>query len=478
MLEAADQNLSPTQNCIPDGVGNGLITGGHREAPVNGHTVYPTGTEHKPLNANITSDSTIQAIAVSLVENRRLTPETHWQDVRHLSFTSQTPASYGAGDVLTIYPKNSSGDVDQLLSRMSWIDMADRPIRLKPTGVIHEKIPYPASPISLPRPITTLRNLLAEHLDLTAIPRRSFFSLIAHFTENKFQKDRLVEFTKPEYIDELYDYTTRPKRSILEVLQEFESVMIPWQWAANVLPELRGRQFSIASGGQLKNELDSSARFELLVAIVKYKTFIKKIREGVCTRYLAALPVGTELRVGLQKGGLAITETEMKRPVIMIGPGTGVAPMRSLIWERLRWAEEHRPDAAGQVVGHPNGTDTAIKNVLFFGGRNKNADFFYSTEWASLQGQMPLAVYPAFSRDQDSKVYVQDRIKEQADLVFSLLHEAGGFVYVCGSSGKMPQAVRAALVDVFQDRGNMDQEAANKYLEGMEKVGRYKQETW
>lgn len=427
---------------------------------------------------NFAATSVNRYLNVTLDENRRTTPETHWQDVRHLEFSSDHSAGYGPGDILAIFPKNFPEDVDELLQRMGWIGVADKRIHFTPTKAISEGASYPSPPISLPGPSTTLRRLLTEHLDITAIPRRSFFSLIAHFTEDQFHRDRLLEFTKPEYIDEFYDYTTRPRRSILEVLQEFDSVKISWQWAANILPELRGRQFSIASGGQLKQNPDGSARFELLVAIVKYKTVIKKIREGVCTRYLAHLPKGTKLRVGLQKGGLAITKADAWRPVVMVGPGTGVAPMRSLIWERLQWAKESGSEGESHNQSHVNGVARPGNSLLFFGCRSIKADYFYQDEWRDLQERMPLTVLPAFSRDQAHKVYVQDLIRKHSDSVYRQLHDGGGIVYVCGSSGNMPKAVRAALVDVFRERGGMDQEGAEGVLEAMEKEGRYKQETW
>lgn len=433
--------------------------------------VNPTRTTPAAISAT-------QSLEVTLEENRRLTPRTHWQDVRHLEFSSDQPAKYGPGDVLTIFPKNFAEDVDQLLQRMGWTDIADKPIHFTPAKATIGEAFYPSPPICLPGSSTTIRTLLTEHLDLTAIPRRSFFSLIAHFTDNQFHKDRLLEFTKPEYIDELYDYTTRPRRSILEVLQEFESVRIPWQWAANILPELRGRQFSIASGGQLKQNPDGSARFQLLVAIVKYKTVIKKIREGVCTRYLAHLPAGAKLRVGLQNGGLAITKAEAQLPIIMIGPGTGVAPMRSLVWERFQWAKEADIEVEQSTGSRINGVAGTGHGILFFGCRSQTADFFYQDEWQNLQDRMPLTVHSAFSRDENHKVYVQDLIRQHSDSVYRLLHDGGGLVYVCGSSGKMPQAIRAALVDVFRERSGRDQKDAESYLEAMEKEGRYKQETW
>lgn len=91
---------------------------------------------------------------------------------------------------------------------------------------------------------------------------------------------------------------------------------------------------------------------------------------------------------------------------------------------------------------------------------------------------MPLKVFTAFSRDQQAKVYVQDILKQQAELVYELLHSKNGIVYVCGSSGKMPRAVRAALVKIFVDCGQMEESTAEDYLQAMEKDGRYRQETW
>ena len=409
-------------------------------------------------------------MSVSLEENRRLTPETHWQDVRNLVFKTELPADYQPGDVLTIYPENSSDDVDKILEQMGWTDVADRPIHFTSNSPESENVSHTPPPILLPNLHTTLRELLTRNLDLTAVPRRSFFSSIAHFTHDESHRDRLREFTKPEFLDELYDYTTRPRRSILEVLQEFESVQIPWQYAATVLPKLRGRQFSIASGGRLKKSPDGMTQFQLLVAIVQYKTVIKKIRQGVCTRYLAGLNAGTKLQVTLQRGSLSIDEDDAERPVLMIGPGTGVAPLRSLIWERVQLAPRQIPH--GQNMDLTAGAS----DLLFFGCRNQDIDYFYRHEWEDLKGMTSLEVHAAFSRDQKTKCYVQDLIRKHHQSVYDLL-QRNCMVYVCGSSGKMPQAVRAALVDVLRLNG-LESKEAEDYLARMEKEGRYKQETW
>ena len=423
------------------------------------------------------------AASATLIENTRLTPVSHWQDVRKLTLTIPR-AQYTSGDVLTIFPRNFEDDINQMIDLMSWNYVADTPLAFVAnfSTLIQPENSDPPKP-DFPTPLT-LRTLLTNYLDITAIPRRSFFSLIAHFTSDPLQRDRLLEFTRPEYVDELYDYTTRPRRSILEVLQEFTSVKIPLKWVCNVFPPLRGRQFSIASGGALKrtsltasSREEGTTRVELLVAIVKYRTIIKKTRQGVCTRYLASLALGTALPVLLQPGGLGITKADLRRPVILIGPGTGVAPIRSLIWERLEWAQEHH-DFQHSPLSVPIG-----ESILFFGCRSKDSDDFFANEWEDLKAKIPLQVFKAYSRDQRQKIYVQDLIRQQAPLVTRVLREQNGLVYICGSSGKMPQAVREALIHAFETDSvaglpGLDRAAAEAYMAAIEKEGRYKQETW
>ena len=339
------------------------------------------------------------ALAITLLDNSRVTPESHWQDVRHLRFAVKERLSYVPGDVLTIYPKNFPDEVDEFITLMGWASVADQPIKLA-RDETSEKTNNDQPPIKhvLTQPRLTLRTLLESYLDIMSIPRRSFFSLIANFTDNEYHKQRLIDFTIPDYLDELYDYTTRPRRSILEVLQEFDSVKIPWPWAAHVLPSLRPRQFSIASGGHLTTASpDGESRVELLVAIVKYRTVIKRVRQGVCTRYLASLQPGQRVTGTVQKGGLNFTTEEKRNPVVMIGPGTGVAPMRALAYERLAAAQT----ACGQ--GEERKAAPLSGDVLFFGCRNQQADYFFRDEWELLERNHGLKVFAAFSRDQVKK---------------------------------------------------------------------------
>ncbi len=450
---------------------------------VNGF--HPPHSAHEEDNQN--------SFSVVLNANERVTPENHWQDVRFLSLVASRKIDYMPGDAIAISPENMPIDVEHIIKRMSWQEDAEVSIRHVSTRLhaIGASSNLPRSPISA-RPNLTLRVLLTEYLDINAIPRRSFFGRIANYTNDSMHKERLLEFTDPQYLDEYYDYATRPRRSILEILQEFDSVHLPWEEVTNIFPPLRPRQFSIASGGLLKTNAAGTTDFELLAAIVKYRTVIKRIREGVCTRYLAQLPVGTTLHVTLKTEGRFAKASELVgRRHILIGAGTGIAPLRALVLEKF---------SHGEVIE---------KTALFFGCRNEKSDYFFHDEWTTIRAKSnnALAIFPAFSRDQEGKVYVQDRIREQSDLIWEYLRLRKATVIVCGSSGAMPKAVRQALVDALvsqaqrrkerqkslveapsdegtgtdddEDEDSIDNmEDAERYLARLEKENRYMQETW
>lgn len=260
----------------------------------------------------------------------------------------------------------------------------------------------------------------------------------------------------------------RPRRSILEVLQDFPTVKLPWKLVCSFFPLIRARKYSICSGGTLRNHQGTGLhRVQIIVAIVKYRTVLKNIRQGLCSRYLASLPAGKTLWVKLD-GNPDFTKLsiydEPIRPIIFIAPGTGIAPCRSLIWERAQLKLDH-----GKTIG---------PSYLFFGGRNKAADYFYKDEWGLKTLQT--TVFTAFSRDQKEKIYVQDVIRNEGALVAELLcGRITPLIYVCGSSGNMPKAVRTALVDAMVEYGkDKDREACEGRLVFMERHGFYIQETW
>ena len=187
---------------------------------------------------------------------------------------------------------------------------------------------------------------------------------------------------------------------------------------------------------------------------------LKIPRRGVCTTWLAGLQPGHELRIGLQKGFITLP-ADGTTPVICIGPGTGVAPMRAVIQERVR---------AG-----------VASNTLYFGCRSASKDHHYGEEWAELEKEGKLTYRAAFSRDGpegDARTYVQDLMREDAARVWELVGVQGAWVYISGSANKMPAAVRAAIAHAIQTHGGRTEEEAKEYVAKMEREGRLVEECW
>ncbi|TIA41019.1 NADPH dependent diflavin oxidoreductase-like protein 1 [Aureobasidium pullulans] len=419
--------------------------GSSNNTPANGVSQETLTLDTPPANDILPiADSVIADLTV----NTRLTPSDHGQDVRLLDFTLSSNIDYGPGAVAVVYPKNFPKDVNQFIECMGWQSMADTLLELVPTTDVSDLATYPPSPLRYlesTKRAFTIRELLTNYLDIVSIPRRTFFASLAYFTkegneEESYQKERVLELANPELIDELWDYTTRPRRTILEIMPEFPSVKIPWQYALNIIPVMRGRQFSIASGGSLKHLENGNTRVQLLVAIANPPNPIIKLRKryGVCTRYIATLQAGQQLSLTIQPGYLNVSPDEVNSPVLLIGPGTGVAPMRSMIYERLEWARR---------------SNSRKPSLLFFGCRNETADYFFRDEWQNLADQS-LTVFPGFSRDQDKpRTYVQDLVRKEASLVYKTLKQDQGKVYICvnrlGSRGRSSRRIKKEWLDDY-----------------------------
>ena len=214
-------------------------------------------------------------------------------------------------------PENIPSEVQQAIDYFEWRDIADLPIALKQNQRQVEGIPDH----------TTLRNLLRYHLDLFGRPRRYFFELLAFFADDALQREKLLEFSTAAGQDELYSYCHKMKRTYFEVLQDFSSVKLPLQYLLDLIPMMRPRMFSISS-----SPLDYPDQVHLTVGIVEYRTRMKATRVGVCTKWMAKLSVGDYVRCHVSKGTFRLPADDV--PVVCIGPGTGIAPMRSILQSR------------------------------------------------------------------------------------------------------------------------------------------------
>lgn len=218
----------------------------------------------------------------NVLENERITPEDHWQDVRLLKIMVSKSAeeecplpSLHPGTCVSIYPKNFPADVQALIEMMDWHAIADKKVVWK------SRDGKPRCPRDLfPVDNATLRDILAHNLDINAIPSRTFLKQLRRHTESELEKERLLELTQEANTQEFYDYTSRPRRTILEVLEDFPGVHIPIEYALEMFPVIRPRQFTIANSLEQNKDPEAVCRYlEILVALVEYKTIIRKPRQ-------------------------------------------------------------------------------------------------------------------------------------------------------------------------------------------------------
>ncbi|XP_056360989.1 NADPH-dependent diflavin oxidoreductase 1 [Oenanthe melanoleuca] len=391
----------------------------------------------------------LHPFSAPVLSNQRVTAQSHFQDVRLIEFDiAGSGITFSAGDVVMIQPQNCPEDVQQFCQLL----------RLEPHRhfVLEPTEPGTPLPPLLPQPCT-IQYLVTHYLDISCVPRRSFFELLAFFSPDELEREKLQEFSSAQGQEELYSYCNRPRRTTLEALWDFPhtTCAIPAHYLLDLIPRIRPRAFSIAS-----SMLAHPGRMQILVAVVRYKTRLSKPRRGLCSTWLASLsPEQGDVRVPLwvKKGGMKFP-ADPATPVIMIGPGTGVAPFRAAIQERV-------------ALGHRG-------NCLFFGCRHKSKDFYCQAEWEELVTKGLLTLFTAFSRDQEEKVYVQHRIQENGRLVWELLSTGNAHVYLAGNAKEMPAAVAKALQSVLQLEGGLSPSEAEEHLAALERSQRFQSETW
>ena len=183
----------------------------------------------------------LNSFLCTVLQNRRITAPGHWQDVRHIILKSEDSLMrYEPGDIALVWPENPKEEVDFFLDVLRWSEIADTPLKITygQTGQLVQT--QHSSP--------TLRALATSYLDICSVPRRSFFELLKHFSMDKQHVEKFTEFCTLEGQEELWDYTTRPRRTIVEVLADFSnSLMIPLEYVLDVFPHMKPRKFSIAS---------------------------------------------------------------------------------------------------------------------------------------------------------------------------------------------------------------------------------------
>ncbi|XP_058078348.1 NADPH-dependent diflavin oxidoreductase 1-like isoform X7 [Magnolia sinica] len=396
---------------------------------------------------------------LQMTKNQLLTKAGCGRDVRHFEFEPLlSHVEYQVGDVLEVLPSQDPTSVDAFIQRCNL--NPDTYIRVQPRSVEEH---LPDTPNVLRDPVK-LRTFVELTMDIaSASPRRYFFEVMSFFANAEHEKDRLEYFASPEGRDDLYQYNQKERRSVLEVLEDFPSVQMPFEWLVQLVPPLKKRAFSISSSPSAHPN-----QVHLTVSVVSWMSPFKRKRCGLCSTWLAGLDPNKRVPILAWFHRDSPPPPPPTLPLILIGPGTGCAPFPAFVEER--------------VVQSASGPIAPV--LFFFGCRNEENDFLYRDFWLShthisgiLSEENGGGFFVAFSRDQPQKVYVQHKMREQSERIWSFL-SAGAAVYIAGSSTKMPADVSSCLEEIISKESGLPKESAARWLRMLEKEGRYNVETW
>ena len=294
----------------------------------------------------------------------------------------------------------------------------------------------------------SIREGLLKHFQITQ-PSRQFLEAVI---EKSPDSGRLRDLMHPDKKKELDRYLWGLE--VIDFLLDAPSIRFTPEEFVTKLRKLQPRLYSVASSLKAFPE-----QVHFIIASVRYESHGRK-REGVASTYLADRIDGTKpvpMFVHVAKGFRLPEEND--KPIIMVGPGTGIAPFRAYLQER-------------------KATGATGKNWLFFGEQRSNCDFFYREEFEALQKEGVLTRFDtAFSRDQTHKIYVQHRLLENAKDVYAWLEEGAHF-FVCGDEARMAKDVDVALHQVVAKEGGLTPEAAAAYVERLRKEKRYKRDVY
>lgn len=370
-----------------------------------------------------------------LTENRLLSKPGSAKETRHFVVSlAGSDLHYKAGDSLGIYPTNRPEDVEEIIRRIG--ATGDEPV-----SPVMLKLPAPVS----------LREALTSRLALAG-PTAKILNTLAAKVTDAAGKARLAGLLAPEAKEQLAAYLAQHEYP--DLLAEFPGAKLTPQELVDHMRKLMPRLYSIASSSRMYPQ-----EIHLTVAVVRYETNGRQ-RAGVCSTFLA-----DRVRVDTTPMPVFVSHSHFGPPedgardIIMVGPGTGIAPFRAFVQDRI----------ARGATG---------RNWMFFGDQRRATDYLYEEEWeAWLKAGQVARVDLAFSRDQPQKIYVQDRMRENAAELWAWI-KGGACFSVCGDAKRMAKDVDAALHEIIAQQGGMDAAAAAEYVKQLKKDKRYQRDVY
>jgi len=371
---------------------------------------------------------------------------------RHISINLPAGASYKTGDHLLVMPCNPKANVERAATRFA-LALQQR-VRLSLQHGSAGAIPVDST--------ITIETLLSRYVELNEPATTRQLQLLSHYAACPPDAEALIALTEPErYKSDILDLRV----SMLDLLDRYASIALPFSAFIDQLPELHPRYYSIASSNLVDaQQVDIAVSRVAGPALCGSGDYL-----GACSSTLDDAVVGEPILARLRPVDSGfLPPQDLHKPIIMIGPGTGVAPFRGFIQDRLVHLNEGRELAQA---------------ILFFGCRHPDVDDIYAEEFAAAEAAGAMQCIKAYSRlEQYPHRYVQDAIAAEAEKVWSLW-QRGALIYVCGDAQYMLSAVRGALQTIYRDAQQdlgitVSPEQAQIWLQEMEVQGRFLIDAW
>uniref|UniRef100_A0A8C7W4C1 NADPH--cytochrome P450 reductase n=1 Tax=Oncorhynchus mykiss TaxID=8022 RepID=A0A8C7W4C1_ONCMY len=375
---------------------------------------------------------------------------------RHLMLHFLDELVYESGDHVAVYPTNDTVIVNRL-GQILGVDL-DSVISLNNLDEeSNKKHPFPCP--------TTYRTALTHYLDIIHPPRTNvLYELAQYATDLKDQENmRKMASSAPEGKALYQSFVLEDNRNILAILEDLPSLRPPIDHLCELMPRLQARYYSIASSSKVHPN-----SIHICAVLVEYTTKTGRLTKGVATTWLKNKLVAdnahkSTVPMYIRKSQFRLP-FKASNPVIMVGPGTGIAPFMGFIQER-GWLKEQ-----GKEVG---------ETVLYCGCRHKEEDYLYQEELEEAEKTGVITkLNVAFSRDQEQKVYVQHLLRTNKVDLWRQIHTDNAHIYICGDARNMARDVQTAFYEIAEELGGMTRTQATDYIKKLMTKGRYSQDVW
>jgi len=391
------------------------------------------------------------AVLASIEENRRLPPSDYERDIRHFVISNKdVDLPFHLGDAVGLFPQNMKDDVEEALAWFGYspdtaitIESMDEDINPRLAEVCQKR--------------TTARQLLTEVVDIFGRPSRSFYSQIAEFASIDEKRELLAISSGDKFKSFLDESMT-----CFDIFKKFPSAKPSLAHLLSLIPAIRYRLYSIANSADY-----TPGVIELTIVVNQWKTKQGAVKTGTSTKYIAELPLGARIAATMTCGTFTFPRDDLT-PMVMAGLGTGIAPIRSFVQDRM-----YKAKVQGKKVG---------PMVVFYGCRHEREEFFYKEEWELYQKEGVLTnIIPAFSHDKPhyppKMVFVNQKMEDNKELLSKYMGESNGYFYMCGLAVAAP-GIEKALKTSMAEANFIKTEDGDAWIEEMKQTGRYSMESY